>query len=145
VLSIAVALANILLIRDALAENRQDTGYPIIAEAREIATAMAPHVKSREAPRMLLQFKYWNFDALAVFLNRYDAIVRDREISRDPSRDNPSLLLGSRELVLAQLRPRGVRFIAVWTPEIQAHIEPWGLERITKVGSYTIYRVPFDR
>ena len=60
-----------------------------------VATYMH-HLKSKHAPRMVLEVKKWNFLAMQVFLNRVDAIVIDRELINDSTRhfDNPSMLLG---------------------------------------------------
>jgi len=115
-----------------------------MAEARDIAKVMAAEVGPAEAPRMLLEFKYWNFDALAAFLNRFDAIVRDREVSFDPSRATRSMLMGPRESVLAELRSQRVGYIAAWSTDVRNQIEQWGLDRFASVGTYTIYRMPRD-
>jgi hypothetical protein len=152
--SVASVLVNLLLTRESIRRTKEGSDYPTIAEARGVATVMANELSSEDAPRMLLQFKYWNFDAVAVYLNRFDAIVRDRDlraivrdraISGDPSRDHPSMLLGPRDRVLAELRTQKVGFIAVWSPEVKHHVEPWGLEHFATAGSYAIYRIPWER
>ena len=142
-LSCAAVVVNVQRFGDAIAINKQSDHYGYTAEAREVASFMH-HLKSKNAPRMVLEIKAWNFLAMPVFLNRVDAIVMDRELKNDSVShfENPSLLLGPREPVLAQLRDKGVGFIAVWSPAVQSHIEPWGLRRLAKVDSYTIYRIP---
>ena len=68
---------------------------------------------------------------MAVFLNRDDVIVSDRELIDDSVRhfENRSMLLGPRERVLAALKAKGVGFVAAWSPEVRANIKPWGLQR----------------
>ena len=58
--------------------------------------------------------------------------------------DNPSMLLGPKDAVLAQLKPR-VGFIAAWSPEIQEHITPWGLPCLGQIDTYKIYRIPVTK
>jgi len=146
-LTTAVVVVNIMLYREALSSAIHTDNHAIMAEARDVAKVMH-RLKAREAPRMMLEIKYWNFLAMPVFLGRIDAIETDRQLMfDDPIRtfDNPSLLLGPREPVVKWLKTMGVGFIAVWSPAVQAHIEPWGFERLAKVDSYTIYRLPKDR
>ncbi len=105
------------------------------------------NLRSKNAPRLVLEVKKWNFLALSVFVNRTDAVVTDRELINDSVRhfDSPSMLLGSRDPVLARLRAEGVGFIAAWSPAVQNNIESWGLNRLAKVDTYTLYQIPRAR
>jgi hypothetical protein len=145
-LSIAAIVLNLKLCHDAIDRTKQFDHYGYSREAREVAAFMH-RLRSKHAPRLVLEVKKWNFLALSVFLNRVDAIVVDRELINDSIRhfDNPSLLLGAREPVLEQLRARGVGFIAAWSPTVQSNVESWGLERLAKVGTYTLYQLPRAR
>ena len=44
--------------------------------------------------------------------------------------------------MLARLNADKVGYVAVASPAIQSHIEPWGFQPFAKVDSYTIYRMP---
>jgi hypothetical protein len=145
-LSIAAIGVNVKLLQSAIDRTKQSDHYAYSTEARKVAAFMH-RLRSKHAPRLMLEVKKWNFLALSVFVNRVDAIVMDRELINDSIRhfDNPSLLLGAREPVLAELRAKGVGFIAAWSPTVQNNIESWGLQRLAKVGTYAVYRLPHDR
>jgi hypothetical protein len=142
-LSLAAVIFNLRLWRDAIEINKKLNHYAYTAEAQKIARRM-PGLRSKHAPRMVLEIKAWNFLELPVFLNRDDAILADRDLRADSVHhfDNRSILLGEREPVLAELRVKGVGFVALWSPEVRAHVKLWGLERVAQAASYTIYRIP---
>ena len=114
--------------------------------SRDVAKVMH-HLKGRKLRDMLLEMRFWNFYALPIFINNIDRIVNDRTLINDAIRtfDNPSSLLGPREDVLAELKAKGVCFVAVHSPAVHSHIQQWGLERLAQVDSYTIYRIPRTR
>jgi 4-amino-4-deoxy-L-arabinose transferase-like glycosyltransferase len=142
-LSIGTVVLNLSLFHETIDRVKQIDHYDYTREARKVAAYMR-HLKSKNASRLVLEVKKWNFLALSVFVNRADAVVTDRELINDSVRhfDNPSVLLGSRDPVLAQLRAKGVGFIAAWSPAVQNNIESWGLHRLAKVDTYTLYQIP---
>jgi hypothetical protein len=142
-LTIGVVVLNVSLLNGAIRELKKSWHFYYAIEARHVAKRMH-HLKSEKAARMVVEVKGWNYLALNVFLNRFDAVVMDRELLADPIKqfDNPSILLGSRENVLRELKTRGVGFIAAYSPKIKGHVEEWGLNRIARVDTYSIYRVP---
>ena len=102
----------------------------IMAEAHDVSRVLHG-LKSRNEPRMVLEIKSWNFLALPVLLGRIDSVAADREINYgDPIRpfDKPSMLLGRRKAVLAELKSKGIGYIAAWSPAVQDHIASMGPE-----------------
>jgi hypothetical protein len=143
-LSIAAVVVNVWLCKSAVDFTKQLDHYSYTAEARDVARVMKRHLKAKNSARMMIEIKCWNFLAMPVFLNRVDAIVNDRVVGENPVNpfDHPSVLLGEREDVLARLNAEEVGYVAVASPAIQSHIEPWGFQPFAKVDSYTIYRTP---
>jgi hypothetical protein len=145
-LSLAAIGVNIKLSRQAVEMTTHLDHYSYMAEARDVARVMKRHLRAKDSAKMMIEVKCWNFLAMPVYLNRVDAIVNDREVSESPVNpfDAPSVLMGPKEDVLAKLKAQGVRFIAVYSSAIQSHIQPWALQPVARVDSYTIYRIPIS-
>jgi 4-amino-4-deoxy-L-arabinose transferase-like glycosyltransferase len=142
-LTIAAVFLNVRLFRETMARMKEYEHFAYANEARDVAASLH-NLRSKHAPRLVLEVKKWNFLAMSVFVNRADAVVMDRELINDSVRhfDNPSMLLGARDPVVGELRAKGVGFIAAWSPAVQSNIESWGLERLASVDSYRVYRIP---
>jgi hypothetical protein len=123
---------------------RRQEYYADTVEARDVASVMRWRLQADNSGKIMIEIKSWNFLILPVFLNRVDAVAMDRVLTSDPGRpfDNPSVFQGEKEPVLAQLRAQKVEYVAVYSPDVRSHIEPWGLERLATVHTYTIYRLP---
>jgi hypothetical protein len=136
---------NVWLYRDAIKTMTAPEYYPYISEARDLGKAMR-HLRSSQAPRLLLEVKEWNFLAVPIYMGRVDGVVIDRDINTNPVHhfDNRSLLLEPREKVLARMKSQGAGYIAAWTPEVRSHLDSCGLDRLTTVDTYTVYRVPAE-
>lgn len=110
-----------------------------IVEARDLSGALAPYIGKSGDPRLLLEIKYWNSDALRVYLNRVDAVVDDR--NPDPAKNPVSRLLGSRASILAELDAMNIGFIAVWSTECKDRMRAWNLVHLVTVGDYDVFDV----
>jgi hypothetical protein len=143
-LSLAALAVNVRLAHKSIMLTKMVDHYSYVAEARDLARVMKGPMAESNAPRVLLEIKDWNFYVLPVFLNRVDAIVKDRELINDPVHmfAGPSILSGDREAVLTRLRAERAGFIAVWSPTARNHVESWGLKRLATVDTYTMYEVP---